>query len=177
MHAPSGARVIKRGCYNENARGADQTGSSCKLKLNYMFSSRCFKTPKPPRHARPTRPIGLAKPPHVPRTLSHDQPFRSSRLGISRAGARQPIRRDSPHMARQPIRREFAAPRPCILSRPCLPSRSNLMRVSINIFKDRTVLLDWSSRAGARQPIHGARHTAARCIRLNEKRRTAACRD
>ena len=65
--------------------------------------------------------------------------------------------------------RPTSAPRPCIPSRPCLPSRSNLMRVSINIFKHRTVLLDWPSRGGARQPIHGARYTTACCIRLHER--------
>ena len=48
----------------------------------WIRSSRCFKTLSPSPHARetPARPIGPAKPPHVPRSTSHDLPARSDSI-------------------------------------------------------------------------------------------------
>ena len=54
--------------------------SAVVLLRTYSGSSRCFKTLSPSPHARPARPIGPAKPLHVPRSTSHDLPARSDSI-------------------------------------------------------------------------------------------------
>eukprot|EP00966_Prymnesium_polylepis_P127216 2942207-Prymnesium_polylepis.1 len=50
-------------------------------------------------HARPARPIGPAKPPHVPRSPSHDLPARSQSIApgpTGRQAATRPTSRPRP---------------------------------------------------------------------------------
>ena len=137
---PNTARIISTSCHPTGARGA------APHVLQAHSTSDRRATPNASAQGCSGQPPGSAPP---------------APCDAATVSKRRTLSQKSDHLT--------SAPRPCIPSRPCLPSRSNLMRVSINIFKDRTVLLDWPSRGGARQPIHGARHTTACCIRLHER--------